>query len=352
MRVINLKNDETIPYLYHLMLRSRRFEEITAQLWEEGRISGELHLGVGEEAIIAGVISQLIPGDAIATDHRGTAPAIMWNVDPVKIILELVGHSDGLCSGQGGHMHLFSKEHLFASSGIVGSSGPAAVGFSLATLHNKTNNITVAFFGEGAMNQGMLLESLNLASVWNLPVLFVCKDNDWAITTKSHEVTGGSLLDRAKGFGIKGIEVDGLDAEEIRESTKKIISKMRSKKKEPFFIQAKCVHREGHFLGDPLLRFHKAPIKEFGETTGPLMKAVLGRKGERLDKKLGGLTSILTLIAKSKGQLRGKYDPLNKFVKKHSELKEHLEEIEKSVEAEMHDILNKISELFKQEVTQ
>lgn len=112
--------------LYGMMLKSRLFEEAVAQLWQAGRISGEMHLGTGEEGVIAGVMAHLQDGDALALDHRGSAALLMRGVDPVLILRELLGDPDGLCGGQGGHMHLFSKEHLAASSGIIGAGGPAA----------------------------------------------------------------------------------------------------------------------------------------------------------------------------------------------------------------------------------
>lgn len=179
--------------LYAMMKKSRLFEEAIAQLWKAGLISGEMHLGTGEEAVLAGVIPHLRQGDAMAVDHRGTAAFLMRGIDPVLLLREMLGRPDGLCGGMGGHMHLFSKEHLSASSGIVGATGPAAVGFAMAVQTLHPGAISVAFFGEGAMNQGMLMESINLAAVWNLPVLFVCKDDGWAITTKP----GDSEIGRA-----------------------------------------------------------------------------------------------------------------------------------------------------------
>ncbi|MFQ6115354.1 MAG: thiamine pyrophosphate-dependent enzyme [bacterium] len=186
--------------LYRQMLRSRLFEEAVIQLWDEGKISGEMHLGIGEEAIAAGVVAHLRDEDALALDHRGTPPLLMRGIDPVVLLREFLGRSDGLCAGMGGHMHLFSPQHLTVSSAIVGVSGPAAVGFALAAQPLRPGTLAVAFFGEGAMNQGMLMESMNLAVVWKLSVLFVCKDNEWAITTRSPSVTGGKLVDRAKCF--------------------------------------------------------------------------------------------------------------------------------------------------------
>ncbi|UCF96096.1 MAG: hypothetical protein JSV89_13025 [Spirochaetaceae bacterium] len=169
--------------LYTLMLRSRLLEEGIARLWHEGRISGEMHLGTGEEAVVAGVVSQLREGDAMALDHRGTAALLMRGVDPIVILRELFGHPDGLCGGKGGHMHLYCKELLVASSEIVGASGPCAAGFALAPpIFESWFDRCCVFRGSCDGPQGMLMESLNLASVWSLPVVFVCKDDGWAIT--------------------------------------------------------------------------------------------------------------------------------------------------------------------------
>jgi len=332
--------------LYELMLRSRRFEEAVKKLWDEGKISGEMHLGIGEEAIMAGVISQLKEGDAMALDHRGTSPLIMRGVDMVALLLEFLGHSQGLCAGMGGHMHLYSKEHLAASSGIVGSSGPAATGFALALKYKRTNNIAVAFFGEGSMNQGMMLESMNLASVWKLPVLFVCKDNEWAITTLSKEVTGGTLVDRAKGLGIEGAEVDGMDVAVVLKVANDAISKMR-KDGGPYFIHAHCVHKTGHFLGDPLLRFHETPIKMFWQQTGPLMKSTFSIKGAAVHERGGSLVRVFSLISKSGKQRKKKIDPLVVDEKKLKEDKARLKEIEEAVSKEVEAAVNRALDIFQ-----
>src|SRR5512137_2711929 len=213
--------------LYRQMLRSRRFEESVKVLWEKGGISGEMHLGIGEEAIAAGVVDHLREGDAMALDHRGTPPLVVRGVDLVSLLREFLGIENGLCSGMGGHMHLFSPKHLAASSGIVGAAGPFAAGFAMAAQYLRPGNIAVAFFGDGAMNQGMLMESLNLAVAWKLPVLFVCKDNALAIATESPKVTGGHLLERATGFGLKAVEVDGSDVEQVWMVANEEISRLR-----------------------------------------------------------------------------------------------------------------------------
>ncbi len=344
--------ENTILELYETMLRSRCLEEAITRLWEEGYIFGEMHLGIGEEAIIAGVLSHIIPGDAIATDHRSTPPFLMRGVDPEVLLLELLGHQKGLCLGMGGHMHLFNQELLLTSSGIVGSSGPSAVGFALAAKYRKTNNIAVAFFGEGAMNQGMLLESLNLAASMNLPVLFVCKDNNWAITTQSNEVTGGVLLDRVRGFGIEAREIDGSDVKAVWQATKTAIPRMRGGKKSPYFIQAHCTHKEGHFLGDPLLRFHRAPKKEFGAVTGPLTKSVLHYKGGRIDKRIGSVAKVLSLIAKSRMQLSDSKDPIKRLEKDQKELGKQFSQIQLAIQSEVDALVTGVMNTLKQEVAQ
>lgn len=283
--------------LYEQMLYSRQFEETVERLWKEGLISGEMHLGLGEEAIAAGVNAHLQEGDALALDHRGTPPLLMRGVDPVLILKELLGQQDGLCSGKGGHMHLFSKEYLAASSGIVGASGPAAAGFALAARYLRPGSLSVAYFGEGAVNQGMLMEALNLASAWSLPVLFVCKDNNYSMSTQSGSVTGGDINERARAFGVTTYEVDGSDVEAVWNIAGKAVNGLRNGTR-PAFIRARCVHPEGHFLGYLLLRIVRQPWKEFGRVFLPIFKSLLKRKGATLWKRLEGLNLIVGDIFK------------------------------------------------------
>jgi TPP-dependent pyruvate/acetoin dehydrogenase alpha subunit len=278
--------------LYLLMLRSRLFELLVAQLWQDGLISGEMHLGTGEEAIIAGVVEQLEDGDAMALDHRATAALLMRGVDPLHLLHEFLGHPEGLCGGRGGHMNIYSQEHLAAASGIIGASGPAGVGFALAAKYLRPGKLAVAFFGEGALNQGMLMESLNLAVVWNLPVIFVCKDDGWSITTDSQEVSAGTILERVRGFGIPAVSVDGGDVIACWNTARQAVQQARAGRG-PGFIQASCVHLEGHFLGDPRLRLFRQPLKELPGIAGPLAKAALDLKSGAWRERLAGLNVVL-----------------------------------------------------------
>ncbi len=299
--------------LYLLMLRCRLFEEAVAGLWQEGLISGEMHLGTGEEAIIAGVVSQLRDGDAMALDHRGTAALLVRGVDARLMLREMLGRPDGLCGGMGGHMHLFSREHLAASSGIIGAGGPAAAGFALAAQRLRPGSVAVAFFGEGAMNQGMLLESMNLAALWKLPVLFVCKDDGWAITTRPENSTAGSLEERARGLGVPPAAVDGLDVLRVFAAAGAAIERARSGGG-PSFLHARCVHLEGHFLGFQLLRLARRPLREMPAIAGPLTRSFGRRGGAPMGKRLAGLRAVLAASQAEAGDpaRQRSNDPLNR----------------------------------------
>jgi TPP-dependent pyruvate/acetoin dehydrogenase alpha subunit len=325
--------------LYWNMLRSRLFELEVTRLWQEGLIPGEMHLGVGEEAIAAGMVCQLEEGDAIALDHRGTPALVMRGVDLVLLLKEFLGKSDGLCCGMGGHMHLFSKDHLAASSGIVGASGPTAAGFALAAQYLRPGKVAVAFFGEGAANQGMLMESMNLSTAWKLPVIFVCKDNQQAITTPSPAVTGGVLTERARGFGMPAAAVDGLDVEQVWHWANEAIIRAR-KGEGPSFVQAACTHLEGHFLGDPLLRIARRPFKEMKPMAGPLVKAFFKPKGASIGKRAEGIRTITSLIKRAiKLRFSKNNDPLALIREKLESDKTRLNGLEKEVENEIRQVV-------------
>jgi TPP-dependent pyruvate/acetoin dehydrogenase alpha subunit len=326
--------------LYALMLRSRLFEEAIARLWHDGLISGEMHLGTGEEAIIAGVVAHLREGDALALDHRGTAALLMRGIDPVIILRELLGYPDGLCGGMGGHMHMFSKEYLAASSGIVGAEGPTAAGFALSAQYSRPGAIAVAFFGDGAMNQGMLMESMNLASVWNLPVLFVCKDDGWAITTQSAKVTGGNFNERARGLGTPAVEVDGCDVSEVWEVSRSAIERARSGQG-PTFLHARCVHFEGHFLGFQLLRIVRDPLREMPEIAVPLTQSFVRFGGATLRERMAGLKTVIAAVLSTVRDPRR--DPTNDPVRRARAALQsepaRLQEMEDQMEKEISNVL-------------
>ncbi|MDI7278199.1 MAG: thiamine pyrophosphate-dependent dehydrogenase E1 component subunit alpha, partial [Anaerolineae bacterium] len=280
--------------LYRQMLRIRHFERAVQRLWEEGLITGEMHLGIGEEAIAAGVVAHLGEGDAMALDHRATPELLARGIEAVALLRELLGRRDGLCGGKGGHMHLFSPAHLAASSGIVGAAGPAAVGFALAARQLRPGTCAVAFFGEGAMNEGVMHEAMNLAQVWKLPVLFVCKDNGWAISTPWEWATSGWLVARARALGMPAAEIDGTDVEAVWSATHKAVEWARQSGG-PTFLHMHCVHPEGHLLGDRLFLSALRPAAEARRVASPLMRALAARRGAPPRLRADSLRTLLSL---------------------------------------------------------
>ncbi len=325
--------------LYQHMLLSRRFQVEVTKLWKAGLISGEMHLGVGEEAIAAGIVTQLNEGDAMALDHRGTPQLLMRGVDPVCLLQELLGRADGLCRGMGGHMHLFSPAHLAASSGIVGSSGPAGAGFALAAKVLRPGSISLAFFGEGAFNEGALMEAMNLAVAWQLPLLFVCKDNQWSIATHSPDVRGGDLNQRAQSFGMPAVDVDGSDVEAVWHAARDTIARLRSGGG-PAFFHAHCRHLEGHYLGYQVLRIARNPVQEVQPLIGGWVKSLTRRKGAPLRERMASLKKILSLIYTTKQESNSKSgDPVYRARQRLLANPTQLQAVEEAIEVQIQEIV-------------
>lgn len=297
---------------YRSMARIRAFELVLLDLWRRGEISGELHLGTGEEAVAAGLAPHLRQGDALALDHRPTPLLLLRGVDPVLMIREMLGRTDGLCGGNGGHMHLFDRDRLAASSGIVGSAAPLACGFALAATRLRSGAVAVATFGDGAMNQGMVLEAMNLAAAWRLPVLFLCKDNDWAITTESHEVTAGSLPARAEALGVPAVEADGGDPEAVYAAAAPLIAAARTSRG-PGYLLARCPRLDGHMAGFVLDRVAASPVREGGELIRQVAASAVA-KGAGVRAKAASMGAIGRRLLRARGDRRDtSTDPLQRL---------------------------------------
>jgi TPP-dependent pyruvate/acetoin dehydrogenase alpha subunit len=330
-----------LPRLYEQMSRSRLFELVVAELWQTGLISGEMHLGTGEEAVAAGVVSHLRDGDGLALAHRSTPPLVVRGVPLTELLHEILGHEQGLCGGRGGHMHLLSRSHLAASSGIVGSSLPVGAGFALAARRHHQGSVGVAFTGDGALNQGM---ALDLAVAWSLPMLAVCIDNGWAITTRSSEVTGGDLRERARSFGWVVDDVDGSDVLAVDRSASRAIRQLREGAG-PRFIYARCPRLDGHFLGDPLVRQARS-------LTGGEARATLGRVLRSSGTSGAGVLARAESLARMIGAMRkarfapereGREDPLRKARSAMKRYSPRLtEEIERRVEEEVTSVVQNV----------
>jgi pyruvate dehydrogenase E1 component alpha subunit len=298
--------------LFRQMARARAFEDATAALWRDGRISGEMHLGTGEEAVAAGVVAAMRPGDAVALDHRPTPVLTVLGADLAAMLAEMLGLERGLARGRAGHMHLMSKALRAAASGIVGSSVPLGAGFALAGRALRPGSVAVAFFGDGAMNQGMLLETLNLAAAWRLPLLLVCKDNGWAITTRSDAVTGGDLLGRATAFGLRARDVDGVDVAAVAAVATEEIARAR-RGDGPSFVRARVPRLDGHFLGDALVRAARSPAGDGRQLLGDVTSAAFSRSGGGLGERARAVVRLVDLMRRARREDRDtRRDPLER----------------------------------------
>jgi pyruvate dehydrogenase E1 component alpha subunit len=296
-----------LEQLYRTMCRIRFVESAAADLWRAGRIPGEMHLGIGEEAVAAGVVAHLGDGDAMSVDHRSTPPFVARGVDPEAILRECLGDEHGLDGGRAGHMHLMSRRHLAAASGIVGAAGPVACGFGLAAQVGGRGRVAVAFFGDGAVNQGHLMESFNLAAAWRLPIVFVCKDNRWAINTRTRTTTGGTLEQRARGFGLPVTSVDGTDVVAVWRAAGRAVRRAR-RGGGPTFLVARVKRSEGHFLGDRLVEIATHPERLRAEL-GPIAAAVRADAGAPMAGRLRSLAALNRTIGMAALE-RYRRDPL------------------------------------------
>lgn len=254
---------ETLLTMYRDMVTIRRYEETMAEAYMEGKtpafniaagpVPGEMHLAAGQEPVAVGVCAHLHKGDAIAGTHRPHHFAIAKGVDLNKMTAEIFGKATGLGRGKGGHMHLFDPEAHFGCSGIIGAGIPQAVGAALAFQKQQRANVAVAFFGEGAANQGSFHEGLNLAALWKLPVLFVVEDNAWAISVpKTASTAIASNADRAAAYGIPGVRVTDNDALAVYEAAGEAVARGR-RGGGPSLLEVKTDRYFGHFQGDPEL---------------------------------------------------------------------------------------------------
>src|SRR5437899_8145889 len=202
---------ERLESLYTTMVKIRRFDEKTAELFVQGLVKGTAHSYVGEEAVAAAACANLREGDYIVGTHRGHGHCIAKGARVDRMMAELMGRADGYCRGLGGSMHIAALDlNILGCNGIVAAGLPIGTGAALAAKLRKTDNVVVAFFGDGGANQGVVHEALNLAAVWKLPAIYLCENNQYAISTATGRTTAGdSIAARAAAYGIHGVRVDG-----------------------------------------------------------------------------------------------------------------------------------------------
>jgi pyruvate dehydrogenase E1 component alpha subunit len=238
--------------LYRTMLTIRLFEQRVAREFRTGEIPGFVHMYVGEEAVAAGVCANLDDADYVTSTHRGHGHCIAKGCDLGRMMAEIYGREDGLCKGRGGSMHIadFSRGMLGANA-IVGGGIALATGAGLASAVRGSREVAVAFFGDGAANQGVLHESLNLAAIWKLPVIYVCENNGFAESTPSTYATSvPDVAGRATAYGIPGVIADGADVLEVYTAARAAVARARAGDG-PTLLEVKTYRFMGHFEGDP-----------------------------------------------------------------------------------------------------
>ena len=242
---------EKMILMFRTMVRIRRFEERVAREFADGNIPGSVHLYIGEEAVATGAIAHLKKEDYIMSTHRGHGHIIAKGGETDKMMAEMFAKKTGYCLGKGGSMHIADLDiGILGAAGIVGSGIPIATGAALSAQMRGTDQITICFFGDGASNIGRFHEGINMASVWHLPIVFICENNLWAVSVPtSTSLNIPNVADRAVGYGIPGVIVDGMDVMAVYEAAGEAVNRAR-KGQGPTLIEAKTYRYRGHFEGD------------------------------------------------------------------------------------------------------
>ncbi len=247
----NVSKDELLKY-YREMLLIRRFEEKAGQLYGMGLIGGFCHLYIGQEAVVVGLEAATKEGDKRITSYRDHGHMLACGMDPKGVMAELTGRIGGYSRGKGGSMHMFSKEkHFYGGHGIVAAQVPLGAGLAFADKYLGNDNVTFAYFGDGAANQGQVYETYNMAELWDLPVIFVIENNQYAMGTSVKRSTKSTtLFGRGLAYGIPGEQVDGMDVLAVRDASVKAVAHCRAGKG-PYILEVMTYRYRGHSMSDP-----------------------------------------------------------------------------------------------------
>jgi len=271
---------ETLLDMFKKMNLIRAFEEKVAYFFSRGMIHGTTHLYIGEEATAVGAIANLTNDDLITSTHRGHGHTIAKGIDINRMMAELLGKSNGYCKGKGGSMHIadLTRGNLGAN-GIVGGGIPIAVGAGLTVKMRKEDKVVVCFFGDGALNEGSFHESVNLAAVWDLPVLFICEDNKYGMSMSRHKsIKLDDLADRAQGYGIPGKTIDGQNVFEVYDEVHNAVKYVR--KNGPMLLVSNTYRYMGHSKSDANRYRTKEEINEWKQRDPiPMLRAAIVERG-------------------------------------------------------------------------
>ncbi len=243
---------EELLHYYREMLMIRRFEEKAGQLYGMGLIGGFCHLYIGQEAVVVGMQSAVTSDDAVITSYRDHGHMLACGMDPRGVMAELTGRSGGYSNGKGGSMHMFSKEkNFFGGHGIVAAQVPLGTGVAFAQKYNKTKNVSLTYLGDGAINQGQVYESLIMAALWSLPVIYVIENNKYAMGTSLERASAGTeLYKRGIAYGVPGEQVDGMDVVAVRAAAEMAVAHCRDGKG-PYILEMMTYRYRGHSMSDP-----------------------------------------------------------------------------------------------------
>ncbi len=295
----NLHDTNFLLHLLRQMLLIRRFEEKAAQMYGLQKIGGFCHLYIGQEASGVGTLAALdLKKDYVLTAYRDHGIAIAIGMNPSVLMAELFGKTTGCSKGKGGSMHFFDKKlHYFGGNGIVGAHIPLAAGVGLKIRYKKEDGVVVCFFGDGAIHQGSFHESLNMAKIWNLPVLYICENNQYGMGTDFRRVSAVTDLSvMGLSYGIKGIQVNGMDVLEVYETVSKEVERIR-KDHIPGFLEIKTYRYKGHSMSDPAKYRTKEEIEAY-RLQDPilLLKVIMANQNLLTEKQFENMDSEIRKI--------------------------------------------------------
>jgi len=264
-------NTKELTTLYHDMLLIRRFEEKAGQLYGMGAIGGFCHLYIGQEAVVVGMQAVLKPGDTVITTYRDHGHMLACGMDPKGVMAELTGRATGYSRGKGGSMHMFSAErNFFGGHGIVGASVPIGAGLAFAHAYRNDGNVCLAYFGDGAANQGQVYESFNMAALWKLPVVFIIENNEYAMGTSVKRGSAKTeFFRRGESSGVPGKQVDGMDVLAVKEGGAEAVAHARGGKG-PMLLEMKTYRYRGHSMSDPATYRSRDEVTRVREERDPI----------------------------------------------------------------------------------
>lgn len=273
----NVSAEELTGY-YREMLLIRRFEEKAGQLYGMGLIGGFCHLYIGQEAVVVGLEAAAEDGDKRITSYRDHGHMLACGMDPNGVMAELTGREGGYSKGKGGSMHMFSKEkHFYGGHGIVGAQVPLGAGLAFSDKYKGNGRVTFAYFGDGAANQGQVYETFNMAALWDLPVIFVIENNQYAMgTAQKRSTSTKDIYHRGEAFGIPGDMVDGMNVLAVKEAGEKAVAHCRAGKG-PYILEIKTYRYRGHSMSDPAKYRSREEVQKMREERDPIeqVRAIL-----------------------------------------------------------------------------